>query len=149
MATAALTNGEMENEKCVFYNAGALIIVKRWYKEASRIFEVTLSVRVLKAFRASNVLSVLDKVLKGQEVRPSVWILKEYYGYVIRTPEKDVRLVVYTLDRPVHVVYQKLFGKGQPVPMFDFDPECFFRLMTTDFKQDELSQLLEKSLCLQ
>jgi hypothetical protein len=106
-------------------------VAERWNKDLKKMSKIILSPRVMQAFRSSMVLSVLTKISQGLEVKSSVWISKEDYGYLIRTSETDVRIVVHTSSSTVYLIYMKMI-QGKLKPLFLFKPRDFYFLMTSE-----------------
>jgi hypothetical protein len=107
------------------------IVAQRWNEDLEKLSRVVLSPRVMQAFRSSMVLSVLTKISQGVEIKRSIWISKEDYGYVIRTSATDVRIIVNTSSDTVYLIFMKIIH-GKMTPLFFFKPQEFFTLVTSE-----------------
>jgi hypothetical protein len=105
------------------------ILVKRCDEE--KTVSIHLSNRVMRAFRSSSTFSVLKKISTGVEVKPSIWISRKPYGYLLRTCEKDVFLFLCTVERVTGVIYYRMTSSGLK-SIFVFSSVDFHSLMTNE-----------------
>jgi hypothetical protein len=112
---------------CAFQRVKDNIVVKCVVR--GKKSNVVLSGRVMRAFRSSSTFSILKKLSEGSPVKPSIWILKTFYGYLLRTCEPDIFLALNTLKGPMTLAYVRLESKNMK-SLLIFTPKEFGELMT-------------------